>query len=51
MPATQPTAILDDKREQRRLPVVGLGLTAAYLVGLVAYLADAGAEPRRSGTE
>ena len=38
MPSPDTTEILDDKRERRRLPMVGLWLSGAYLVGLVAYL-------------
>ena len=45
MADTEPAAILDDKRERRRLPVVGLVLTALYLVGLVIYLAVQGQNP------
>ena len=45
MPTTDPAAILEDKRERRRLPVIGLGLTAVYVLGLVAYLAVQGQNP------
>ena len=45
MAATQAEDILDDPRERRRLPVIGLWLTALYLVGLVAYLALQGQNP------
>ena len=45
MADTEPAAILDDKRERRRLPVVGLVLTALYLAGLVIYLAVQGQNP------
>lgn len=41
-PAAQ---ILHDKRERRKLPLIGLGLTALYLVGLVVYLAVQGQNP------
>lgn len=39
------TQILDDERERRWLPMVGLWLTAAYLAGLVVYLAVQGQNP------
>lgn len=42
---SRPAAILDDKRERRRLPLIGLVLTALYLVGLVVYLAAQGQNP------
>tara|TARA_B100000989_G_scaffold275878_1_gene235763 strand:+ start:70 stop:441 length:372 start_codon:yes stop_codon:yes gene_type:complete len=47
---TDAEAILDDpeaqeRRERRRLPVIGLWLTAFYLVGLVVYLAVQGQNP------
>ena len=45
MAATQAEDILDDPRERRRLPVIGLWLTALYLAGLVAYLALQGQNP------
>ena len=45
MPTTDPAAILEDKRERRRLPVIGLGLTAVYVLGLVVYLAVQGQNP------
>ena len=45
MPTTDPAAILEDKRERRRLPVIGMGLTAVYVLGLVAYLALQGQNP------
>ena len=45
MPTTEPAAILDDKRERRRLPLIGLALTALYLAGLVVYLAVQGQNP------
>lgn len=35
----------DDKRERRRLPMVGLALSAVYLIGLVIYLAIQGQNP------
>jgi hypothetical protein len=37
--------ILDDRRERRRLPVIGLWLTAVYLFLLVIYLAVQGQNP------
>ena len=45
MPTTDPAVILEDKRVRRRLPAVGLGLTAVYVLGLVAYLAVQGQNP------
>jgi len=45
MADTEPAAILDDKHERRRLPVVGLILTALYLAGLVIYLTVQGQNP------
>lgn len=45
MADTEPAAILDDKHERRRLPIVGLVLTALYLVGLVIYLTVQGQNP------
>lgn len=42
---TEATEILDDKRERRRLPVIGLVLSALYVVGLVIYLAVQGQNP------
>ena len=47
---TDAEAILDDpeaqdRRERRRLPVIGLWLTALYGVGLVVYLAVQGQNP------
>ncbi|WP_198005826.1 hypothetical protein [Erythrobacter sp. SD-21] len=45
MPTTEPTTVLDDKRERRRLPLIGLALTALYLAGLVVYLAVQGQNP------
>ena len=45
MADTQPATILDDKRQRRRLPVIGLWLTGVYLAGLVVYLAVQGQNP------
>ena len=45
MPTTDPAVILEDKRVRRRLPAVGLGLTAVYVLGLVVYLAVQGQNP------
>ncbi|MCH2486761.1 MAG: hypothetical protein MK010_03325 [Erythrobacter sp.] len=45
MTETTPASILDDKRERRKLPLLGLGLTALYLVGLVLYLTLQGQNP------
>lgn len=45
MTDTDSSAILDDRRERRRLPQIGLALTALYLVGLVIYLAVQGQNP------
>ncbi len=42
---TENTQILDDRKERRRLPQIGLALTALYLVGLVVYLAVQGQNP------
>jgi hypothetical protein len=39
------SAILDDKKHRRRLPVVGLWCTGLYLVGLVVYLWVQGQNP------
>lgn len=39
MPEAESAEILNDKRERRRLPQVGLVLTAIYIAGLVIYLA------------
>ncbi|MGB3723552.1 MAG: hypothetical protein WA979_12140 [Pacificimonas sp.] len=36
---------LDDKRERRRLPMIGLLLTAFYVAGLVLYLVLQGQNP------
>ena len=41
----QPAAILSDDRERRRLPIIGLWLTALYLAGLVVYLTLQGQNP------
>ena len=35
----------EDRRERRRLPIIGLWLTAFYCVGLVIYLAVQGQNP------
>ena len=45
MPTTGPATELDDTRERRRLPMVGLTLTGIYLVGLVLYLVVQGQNP------
>jgi len=50
MTSTSPDAVLadsmkQDRRERRRLPVIGLWLTALYGVGLVVYLAVQGQNP------
>ena len=45
MAATEADEILNDRRERRRLPIIGLWLTALYLAGLVAYLAVQGQNP------
>ncbi|MCA0978380.1 hypothetical protein LCM19_08390 [Qipengyuania flava] len=37
--------LAEDRRERRRLPVIGLWLTALYVVGLVIYLAVQGQNP------
>lgn len=36
---------LDDKKERRRLPLIGLVLTGLYLAGLVTYLVIQGQNP------
>ena len=50
MTETDAEAILDDpfeqdRRERRRLPIIGLWLSAIYVVGLVIYLAVQGQNP------
>ncbi|MCT2559844.1 hypothetical protein N0B51_12740 [Tsuneonella sp. YG55] len=45
MPDTAPNAMLDDRRERRRLPMIGLCLSALYVVGLVIYLFVQGQNP------
>lgn len=50
MAETDAQAILDDpfeqdRRERRRLPIIGLWLSAIYVVGLVIYLAVQGQNP------
>ena len=50
MSSTDPDAVLagsleQDRRERRRLPVIGLWLTALYGVGLVVYLVAQGQNP------
>lgn len=45
MPDDQANRVLDDRRERRRLPLIGLALTALYLAGLVIYLAVQGQNP------
>ena len=50
MAETDAEAILDDpfeqdRRERRRLPIIGLWLSAIYVVGLVIYLAVQGQNP------
>ncbi|WP_233548348.1 hypothetical protein [Aurantiacibacter zhengii] len=42
---SEDTQILEEKKERRRLPQIGLALTALYLVGLVIYLAVQGQNP------
>ena len=37
--------ILNDRKERRRLPLIGLALTALYLVGLTIYLVVQGQNP------
>ncbi|MBX7536038.1 hypothetical protein K3175_10235 [Qipengyuania sp. GH1] len=37
--------LAEDRRERRRLPVIGLWLSALYVVGLVIYLAVQGQNP------
>ncbi len=43
--ATSAQQVLNDRRERRRLPLVGLALTAVYLAGLVLYLWLQGQNP------
>ncbi|MGN3975301.1 hypothetical protein [Tsuneonella sp. SYSU-LHT278] len=45
MPETQSSFALDDNRERRRLPVIGLTLSALYIAGLVVYLFAKGQNP------
>ncbi len=41
----EPATVLDDKRERRRLPMIGLGLSAIYIVGVALYLWVQGQNP------
>ena len=45
MGSTRPESVLDDRKRRRRLPLVGLLLTACYLIGLIVYLAVQGQNP------
>jgi hypothetical protein len=45
MEGTVEEPLRDDKRERRRLPMVGLALSVVYLAGLVIYLAVQGQNP------
>tara|TARA_B100000700_G_scaffold205734_1_gene226148 strand:- start:551 stop:874 length:324 start_codon:yes stop_codon:yes gene_type:complete len=45
MGSTRTESVLDDRKQRRRLPLVGLLLTACYLIGLVVYLAVQGQNP------
>ena len=45
MGSTRTESVLDDRKQRRRLPFVGLLLTACYLIGLVVYLAVQGQNP------
>ena len=45
MPDSQATQVLDDRRERRRLPMIGLALSGLYVVGIVVYLAWQGQNP------
>lgn len=45
MRESTPQNILGDRRERRRLPMIGLALTATYLAGLVIYLIAQGQNP------
>ena len=45
MGSTRTESVLDDRKQRRRLPLVGLLLTACYLIGLVVYLAIQGQNP------
>ncbi|MEN3972480.1 hypothetical protein WJS89_07340 [Sphingomicrobium sp. XHP0235] len=43
--STSSAAILDDHKHRRRLPQIGLALTAVYVVGLILYLWAQGQNP------
>ena len=45
MEQTSTAVAMDDKRERRRLPLIGLCLTALYVAGLVLYLVLQGQNP------
>ena len=45
MGSTRTESVLADRKQRRRLPLVGLLLTACYLIGLVVYLAVQGQNP------
>ncbi len=45
MGETDAGAILDDRRTRRRLPLIGLVLTAIYVVGVTVYLVVQGQNP------
>ena len=45
MGSTRTESVLDDRKQRRRLPLVGLLLTSCYLIGLVVYLAVQGQNP------
>ncbi len=45
MGESQAADILNDRRERRRLPVIGLWLSAAYVAGLALFLIAQGQNP------
>ncbi len=51
MSDSQAADILNDRRERRRLPVIGLWLSAAYVAGLVLFLIAQGQNPRGLANE
>lgn len=44
-PAPDCARLIDDRRERRRLPLIGLVLSALYVVGVAAYLLVQGQNP------
>ena len=45
MAETDANAILDDRRERRRLPLIGLAISALYVAGVTLYLVVQGQNP------